>query len=142
MATNEIQGDVVGLFLSTNLVTPAWKEVVCAENTGLDATRDVNTKRVKCGVIKGFGPPAYSISGSGAFNSAPSGTQVSSNEILGYMDAETPVLVKIAHITSGSIIYREGQGQITKLTEGFNSGDVVVFDFTVDISGGLTLVAP
>jgi hypothetical protein len=140
MATNEIQGDLVGLYFSTNLVTPDWKEVVCAENTGLDGTRDVNSKRTKCGVIKGFGPSAYSITGSGAANTTPGTGKMSADDILDLFQNETDVLVKMEHATTAALYSRVGKGQVTRYSETANTGDVVSYDLTVDISGPLTLL--
>lgn len=142
MATNAIQGDLVGLFISTNLVTPAWKEIVCAENTGVDGSRDVNTRRTKCGVVKGFGPAAWTITGSGTHNSAPTTSQVSAQALIDAFQAETPILVKVVHATDDALYYRDGTGQITKYTEGANTGDPLSFDFTIDIEGDLVTVAP
>jgi hypothetical protein len=145
MATNEIQGDVVGLWITTVLtgtVAADWKEVVCAENTGVDGSRDVNKKRTKCGVVKGYGPADWSINGTGANNSSPATGQVSSDDLAVYFQDGTDILVKVAHATTEALYYRQGQGQITKFNEGANTGDPLSFDFTIDISGDLTFTPP
>lgn len=142
MATNAIQGDLVGVFYSTNLVTPAWKEIVCAENTGTDGSRDVNTRRTKCGVVKGYGPAAWTITGSGTHNHTPGGSQGSADELATIFQDETPILVKVVHAVDDDLLYRSGQGQVTRFTESLNSGDPASFDFTIDIEGDLVLVAP
>lgn len=136
--TNEIQGDVVGVWASTDGGT-TWKEIVCAENTGVDGSRDVNSKRTKCGVIKGYGPASWQITGSGAANSAPGTGKASSQDLIGWFNDETPLTMKVAHATDAALYYRSGAGQLSKYTETANSGDAVAFDFTFDISGALTI---
>jgi hypothetical protein len=138
MATNEVQADVLGLWISTVLTSPQptdWLELVCAENTGLSGSRDVNKKRTKCGVIKGFGPIDWQITGSGTTNTTPGTGKLSGNEVIDLAQNETPILVKVAHGTDTSLYYRQGQGQITKFNETANTGDPLSFDFTIDVSG-------
>ena len=141
MATNAIQGDLVALSISTNVTTPAYKEVVCSENSGLDGSADVNTKRTKCGVIKGVGPMAWTFTGSGAFNSIPGGSAMSAQELVTAAQDQTPILVKLAHATDATIYYRQGQGIISSYSETANSGDVVSYDFTIDIEGDLDVLS-
>lgn len=139
---NAIQGDMVGLFVSTVLVSPQttdWKEVVCAENTGVSGSRDVNKKRTKCGVVKGFGPIDWQITGTGTLNSAPSTGQLSGNDLIALCQNETDVLVKVVHATTSTLYTRQGQGQFSKHTESANTGDPLSFDFTIEIEGNLTL---
>jgi hypothetical protein len=142
MATNEIQGDLILLSISTVLTTPLatdFKEVVCAENAGVEGTKDVNTRRTKCGPIKGFGPANYTFNITGAANTAPTSTQISASTLASMFANNTPILVKLVHSTTSSLFTRIGQGQITRYAETANSGEVVGFDATIEISGGLTL---
>jgi hypothetical protein len=142
MATNEIQGDLVGLFISTVLVSPLttdFKEVVCAENSGLDGSADVNTRRTKCGVVKGVGPMGWTVTGTGTNNSAPGTNQISANTLVSLAQNQTPVLVKMVHATTSSLYTRIGQGIISRYAESANAGDPLGFDFTIDISGNMTL---
>lgn len=145
MATNELQADVLGLWISTVLTNPSssdWKELVCAENTGVSGSRDVNKKRTKCGVIKGYGPVDWQITGSGTTNTTPGTGKLSGNEVVDLFQDEIPVLVKIAHSTNDSLYYREGQGQFSKFTETANTGDPLSFDFTLDVSGLMATTPP
>lgn len=137
----EIQGDVVGIYISTNLVTPAYKEIICAENTGLDGSRDVNSRRTKCGIKKGYGPVSWTMTGTGTHETVLGVNQISAQELIGIVQNETDVLVKIAHVTDATLYYRQGQGQITSYSESANSGDPVTYDFTIDISGDLDITS-
>lgn len=144
MATNAIQGDLIGLFISEVLVTPLttdWKEVVCGENAGLDGSRDVTSKKTKCGVIKGYGPTSWVITGSGTHNTAPGTTQISANKLISLFQGETEILVKLVYATDSSLYYRQGEGQITKYTEGANVGDPLSFDFTIEVTGIIDFTA-
>jgi hypothetical protein len=143
MATNEIQGDLVGLFISTVLTSPTtsdWKEVVCADNTGVEGSRDVNTRRTKCGIVRGFGPAAWRITANGTHNSAPGTNQISGATLTSMFQDETPLLIKVQHATTTSLYTRQGLGQITSYSENANAGDALGYELTIDVSGKFTLV--
>jgi hypothetical protein len=141
MATNEIQGDLVGLFISTDGGTTKL-EVVCAENSGVDGSRDVNSKRTKCGVIKGFGPASWTMTGSGVANTTPGTGKASAQTLIAAFQNETPLSIYLIHAVDDALYYREGAGQLSRYTETANTGDTVNFDFTFDIAGNLVIVSP
>lgn len=142
MATNEVQGDLIGLFISSVLVTPLttdWKEVLCNENLGLDGSRDVNTKRTKCGPVKGFGPPSWTVQFTGTYNTTPGTNKISAQELAAFFQNETPLLLKMVHATTAATYTRIITGQITKYTEGANTGDAVNYDVTFEGQGSVQL---
>lgn len=144
MATNHIDGDLVGVFISEVLVTPLssdWKEIVCGMDVGLDGSSDVSTKRTKCGTIKNVGPAAWSITGTGTHNTVPGTDQVSAEKLIALFQNGTEILVKIVHATTASLLYRQGSGQISKYSEKLSTGESAEFDFAIDVSGNLDLTS-
>jgi hypothetical protein len=142
MAASTIQGDLIALQISTVLTAPLstdLKEVTCAENSGIEGTRDVNTRRTKCGVFKGYGPPSHTFTFSGVVNATPATGQISANTLLGFFENETPLYIKMVHTGTSSLLTRTGLGQITRYSETENSGDLVSFEMTIEIDGALTI---
>lgn len=144
MAINQINGDLVGLWISTVLTNPAttdWKEVVCSTNTQLQGSASTTTTNTKCGTIKTRSNPAWTVTGSGVTNSTPTTGQVSGTDMVGFFQDNTPILIKMAHVTDTALFYREGQGTVGTYSEKADTGVEVTFDFTLEITGSLTLTA-
>lgn len=139
---NSIPGKLVGLFISTVLDVPVWKEVVCGQDVGVEGSKDVTTVRTKCGVLKTAGDPSWNITGSGVANHTPGATELSADELITILQGDTDVLVKLEHATDDAIYYRQGQGIMTAYSESAGESDPISFDFTIEISGNLTIVAP
>lgn len=138
---NKIAGNLVGVWVSTNLVTPDWKEIVCGQDANLDGSKDVTTTKTKCGVIKTASDPSWSFSGSGILNHTPGAAELSSDELIEILQGDTDVLVKLEYATDDTLYYREGQGVMTAYSETSDTDNPVSFDYTIEVSGDLTLVA-
>lgn len=141
MAVTKIEGKFVSLEISTNLVTPAYKMVVCAEDSNLDGSTEVNTRDTKCGVYKTFGNTSWTLTGSGMANATPDSDEVSADEILTIFQDGTPVLWKITHTTGDTIIYRQGQGTFSAYSETHPAADLVGFDYTLEVDGDVDISA-
>jgi hypothetical protein len=141
MAITKIEGKLVKLEISTNLVTPAYKMVVCAEDSTLDGSTDVNTRNTKCGVFKSNGNVSWTLSGSGVANATPDSDELSADEILTLFQDSTNVLWKLTHETGDTIIYREGQGFFSAYSEGHPADDLVGFDYTLEVDGTIEIAA-
>lgn len=139
--TNSIEGRGVILSISTNLVTPAYKEVVCSIDNGLSGTRDVNTQSTKCGVIKGKGQPNYTITGSLAANHTPESDEVSADELIALFDSGANFLFKLADATTPANYYRQGTGFFSDYNETANDGSNVEADFTIEVIGSLDITS-
>jgi len=140
--SNSVTGNVLGLWISTNLTVPAWKEIVCGTDIGLDGSKDVTTTRTKCGVIKSAGDTSWTITGSGVANHTPLTGEVSADELIAVMQGTTDVLVRYQDDTTPANMYRGGQGIMTAYSENAGTDDPVVFDFTIELNGALTIVVP
>lgn len=134
---NSIKGKYVLLSISTNLVTPAYKTVVCSINNGLTGSRNVTSTETKCGTSKAGGSPAYTVTGSLAANSAPATDEISADILQGLFDTGADFLWKLAHSTTPANYYRSGQGFFSTYNETANNGEDVQADFVIEVSGAL-----
>lgn len=135
--SNSIQATQVVMYISTNTVTPDYKAVVCSINNGLKGTREVTTTSTKCGTAKAGGSPAYTIDGSLAANTAPSGTEMSHNELIALFESGAQFLWKLAHISTPANYYRQGAGFFSAYNETANDKENVLADFTIEVEGGV-----
>lgn len=141
MATTKIEGKLVTLEISTNLVTPAYKMVVCAEDSSLSGSTEVNSRDTKCGVFKSFGNTSWTLEGSGVANATPEADEVSADEILTIFQDSTPVLWKITHTSGDTVIYRQGEGTFSAYSETHPATDLVGFDYTLEVDGDIDISA-
>jgi hypothetical protein len=119
---------------STNLTTPAYKDVVCKKSASLNGTRNVTTEETDCGIYKAFGPSTYKIDFTGIVDITPDATEGSWTELLGLFDANTAILSKFA--TTGNEPYITGTSKISSLTLSADSPSAMVsFSATVEIYG-------
>lgn len=141
MALTKIEGKLVDVQISTNLVTPAWKKIVCSTDAGLDGSVDTTTVNTKCGVLKARGNVGWTFTGSGMVNQTPGVNEISATEVATLFQDGTAILVKLAHVTTESIFYRSGQGTISAYSESAGVEDNVGYDFTIEIDGNLDFTA-
>ena len=140
MAT--IQAKDAVLQLSTDGVT--YKSVVCEIGHTYNRSRSTNSVETKCygGVaLVSIGALSGSIDFQGAFETQPSSTQVSANDINTYFENGTYMYWKLEVPTGGADRYRQGRGYITDLSEDAQIGDILQFSFTVTIDGDVDIVA-
>lgn len=143
MAVTQINSNDVGLFISTNLTTPAYKEIVCAKDHNVDTSKDINTVKTKtCGPLVSAGVLTMKIGGSGVASTTPETDEVSADDLAILNDASTPVLVKLVHRTDPTKYYRAFQGIMTAYSENLAVDTDVEFDYELSSQGTITYVAP
>jgi predicted secreted protein len=139
---DSLGGEVVFLAISTDLVTPAYKNVVCSSgDIGVaGSTEGGATANTRCGVAKGGGRSSWQITGEGVHNTNIAAlTEVSANEMAALFQNRTSVLVRVQDETTPANYYRQGQGKITEYEETSNVDGFVTFSFTIEIAGDLDL---
>lgn len=137
-----IQAKDAVLQLSTDGST--YKSVVCEIGHTLNRERSTNSVETKC-----YGGVAYvsvgALSGSidftGLFETQPSASQVSADDILGYIENGTYLYWKLSSGLSGDERYRQGNGYVTSDSEDAQIGDNVGFNFTLTIDGAIDISA-
>lgn len=138
MAT--IQAKDAVLELSEDGVT--WKTVVCEIGHTYNRERSTNSVETKCygGVaLVSVGASSGSIDFTGAFETSPSPTQVSANEINEYFEDATYLHFRLL-VNGGTDRKRQGRAYITTLSEDAQTGDILQYSFTLTIDGDVTIV--
>lgn len=136
----EIQGKDVIFLISTDLVTPAWKEMICLEALSVAWATAVNKRKTRCGTKIGISPTEITVTGTTVADDAPSGSQVSHKEIEGWMNLGTQVLVKAAHATTPAKYFMSIAGYFTSNNEDFPTDDLFSFNWQFDGTGTVDLV--
>jgi hypothetical protein len=131
---NSIKGKDVIIGISTNLVTPSYKTIVCRINGGLGSTADVQTQDTTCGKAKARGGASFTITGSGIANTTPGGSEMSAEELMALMISGDSFLWKMESATPADY-YRAGTGFLQSYNETANNGEDVGFDFTIEVQG-------
>lgn len=134
---NSIEGSVVTLSISTNLVTPAYKDVVCAINNGLSSSADVTTVDTKCGSSKARGSASYTLDGSFVANHTPGGSEMSADDLIALMDSGANFLFKMEDTGTPANYYRAGTGFFSSYNETANNKENVQGDFTIEVIGSV-----
>jgi hypothetical protein len=137
---DNIDSEDVLMSISTNLVTPAYSEIVCLISGGLSGSREVTTQTTRCGTAKSGGSPNYTITGSLAVNSAPGGSEISADDLIALFDSGDSFLFKLAHATTPADYYRQGTGFFSSYNETASEKGMVTADFTIEVEGSLDLV--
>lgn len=138
MAT--IQAKDAILKLSTDGTT--YKEVVCEIGNTYNRERSTNSVETKCygGVARvSVGAKSGTIDFTGLFETQPSSTQISAEEVQDYFENATYVYFKLETPSGGADRYRQGRGYITSTTEDAQIGENVTIDFTLVIDGDVDL---
>lgn len=138
-AADNIQARLVAFSISTNLVTPAYKMIVCRINGGLSATAEVTTQDTTCGTSKARGSANYQVTGSFEANKNPGVSEMSADELIALMESGAEFLWKAEDTTPD--YYRAGQGFFSSYNETFNNKESVLGDFTIEVNGSVDTTA-
>jgi len=120
--------------------TGTFKTMVCEDTLTFDVTSDITTTKTKtCGTFKGVGTPDFKANGSAVFSTAPGGSEVSYDEVLGWQLAGTKVEFIIANTNStvGDLIRMSGYGYFSQSQFIANDSDVSKFTWTLEGTGTL-----
>ena len=134
---SKIQGSAVLLELSADGVT--YKSVVCENGHTLNRSRSTNEVQTKCyGGTTSVSPGALSgtLDFTGIFETAPTASQMSGNDIFSYMENGTYLYFRLT--TTGYT--RKGNGYITDVSEDAPVDNLLAMEFTLTIDGPVTTV--
>jgi hypothetical protein len=132
-AADTINGRDVILSISTNLVTPAYLDVVCSINNGITGSSNVQTLDTKCGQAKARGTSNRTVTGNFALNTAPGVTEMS-EEMETLYESGADFLWKL---DDGADYYRQGTGFLSTYNETANTGEVAQADFVIEVKGAV-----
>ena len=140
-AADKINSNDVILSISTDLESEDFKDVVCGQDIDIDWSKDITTLKTKCGTVKAAGEPSVTITGTGVANTNPGGSEISADEIAAIMQGSSDVLVRVQDENTPANYFRQGQGTMTAYSESAPLDGALTFDFTIEVSGALELVA-
>lgn len=141
MPVTNLNSNDVGLFISTNTVTPVYKEIVCGTDITLEGSIEVTKVSTKCGPVISVGEPEFTASAGGAANVTPGGTELSSTELLAIFQAGQDVLVQIKDRVDPTKFYRQGTAKMSSYTEDLPESGLVTFDISFDFAGVLDVTS-
>jgi hypothetical protein len=129
-----ISGKDVILSISTNLVTPDFKDVVCSIDNGITGSTNVQTTDTKCGQAKARGTSNRTVTGNLAANTTPATGEMSSDDLEALFESGADFLWQL---DDGTDYYRAGTGFLSTYNETANTGDVVKADFVIEVKGAV-----
>ena len=141
MAVTELQGSRVGIYIRNYGTTNAFKRIVCEETSSLEINNDVQTTKTKCGVFRGVDIVDWKITGNGVANFNPSGSEISSDDLIDLQVARTKQEVYIQNeaFTEGTTNYLEGEvfkfggaAYLVAQNISFPSNDIVKFTYNIE----------
>lgn len=121
-----------------------WKSMICELSNTLSMSTEMSSTQTKCdgGVtISTPGAKSWEISGEAVVDTAPTASQVSYEDALGWWSNATAVLVRIQHDGTGTNFYHSGTAYLTSLELSANVTDAVQFSFSFTGNGSLDISA-
>jgi hypothetical protein len=141
MAVTTIQGSAVPFAISTDAGT-TYKTVVCNKAWGLTVDTTVNEDESDCGRHVGLGTVKASFSIDGLYNTTPSSTEISGEELLSLATNKTSFLFKTQYPTSGSPgadLYAQGSAYLTNYQITKSTNSLIGFSGTILVDGNLDI---
>lgn len=138
--SQEVLGSLVAMWVSET--NGNFKTIVCEENSQSSTTANVTTTKTKCGPFTGVDTPEITISGSGVAGANLDANQASFKQLQAWAYSKTKLYFirrneadVASGVTAGELIYLDGQGYFTEVTETSAEGDVVKFNWSFATTG-------
>lgn len=143
MAVTTIQGSLVPFSISTDSGS-TYRTLVCSKAWTLTIDTTVNEDESDCGRHVGLGTVKASFSIDGLYNTTPTSTEISGEELLSLVSNKTLFAFKVQYPTSGSPggdLYAQGNAYLTnyQITKATNS--LIAFTGTILVDGNLDISA-
>ena len=137
-STQNVEIDVAG--------GSSYKNLVCLRTSSVNTTMDATTEQTNCGVLTSPSEPQMSLDFDAICETAPSGSQVSYEDLLTAMVNKTLVAVRVQNpvvsgSSAGAAYYHAFSGYITDLTMNQSSTEFINFSGTMQSTGALDVVA-
>ena len=133
-STQNVEIDVTG--------GSTFVRLVCLRTSSVNTTMDATTEQTNCGVLTSPSEPQMSLDFDAICETAPSGSQVSYEDLLTAMVSKTLISVRVqSPVFSGSsygaVYYHQFSGYITDLTMNQSTTEFINFSGTVQSTGAL-----
>ena len=133
-STQNVEIDVAG--------GSSYKNLVCLRTSSVNTTMDATTEQTNCGVLTSPSEPQMTVDFDAICETAPSGSQVSYEDVLTAMVSKTLITVRVqSPVFSGSsygaVYYHQFSGYITDLTMNQSTTEFINFSGTIQSTGTL-----
>jgi len=125
------------LELSTDGVS--YKTLVCLTSTGTNMTRDVTSTETFCGISVSLGNLQVTVPFAAICETAPTASQVTYKDMLGWMSGGTLLYWRIYNGTSGSNFFTAGTAYVTSLDLTGDAGATLTFSGELTMTGTLDI---
>ena len=137
-STQNVEIDVAG--------GSSYKNLVCLRTSSVNTTMDATTEQTNCGVLTSPSEPQMTVDFDAICETAPSGSQVSYEDVLTAMVSKTLISVRVqSPVFSGSsygaVYYHQFSGYITDLTMNQSTTEFINFSGTIQSTGTLDVTA-
>lgn len=138
-----INGKDVSVQLSSDSGS-TWKTLICELDHTFSLTRETSSVFTKCDsgtATVSLGAYSWQVSGNAVADTAPGVGQVSYEDMLGWAQGGTSLMILLEHPGAGTDFTESGSGYITSLERTAGTSDPVQFSFTFSGTGALDITA-
>jgi hypothetical protein len=139
----QINGKDVSVQLSSDSGT-TWKTLICEIDHTFSLTRETSSVFTKCDsgtATVSLGAYSWQVTGNAVADTAPGATEVSYEDMLGWAQAGTSLMILMEHDAAGGDFTESGTGYITSLERTAGTVDPIQFSFTFSGTGALDITA-
>lgn len=143
MAVTTVQGSTVPFSISTDSGS-TYRTLVCNKAWGFTGDTTVNEDESDCGRHVGIGTAKASFSIEGLYNTTPTSTEISGEELLSLWANKTSFAIKVQYPTSGTPggdLYIQGSAYLTNYQVNKATNSLISFTGTILIDGNVDISA-
>lgn len=137
----QILGKDITMGLRENGTTGSYLSLVCETTNSMDASANVTAVVTKCSTLQSVAPPTYNFSVDGITETAPTGSQVSYEQLLSWFNVNTLLDFKRENpAASGTNFYQQGTCYISALSDAAPAEGYMSFSVTFAVTGNLDII--
>jgi len=123
----------------------SYKNLVCLRTSSLNTSMDATNEQTNCGVLTSVSEPLMSVDFDAICEVAPTGSQVSYEDLLSAMVNKTLIAVRVQNPTvtgasTGAAYFHSFSGYITDLTWNQSTTEFINFSGTIQSTGALDVI--
>lgn len=136
----QIQGEDVVISLRESGTTGSYLTLVCETNNSMQGSANVTTVVTKCSTIQSVANPAYTFSFDALAESAPTGSQVSYEQMLSWFNGNTLLDIKRENPAGGANFYFQSTCYISELSDAAPAEGAFSFSGTLAVTGTVDII--
>lgn len=136
----QILGSSVKLQLRESGTTGSYLTLICETENSLDGTANVTTTVTKCSTVQTVSPPVYNFNFDAVADTAPSGTQVSYEQMLAWFNGNTLLDLKRESPTGGADFHQTITVYVSALSDAAPAEGAFTFSGTLAGTGTMDII--